>query len=359
VESAGARSLRAVFVGGSLAGDDIAWAPVGGVIEIYSDIDLYVVMSADADEEAVRAAAAASAGAVASDPGVLMTRAPDVGVYGVEDLLDQPARPGTVALAERHIHLWGDRRIYSELRARIGAAIDPAEALYLIENRLAQLASLAADEDGGARRLASTLRLKTYIDVAAAYAIASGRYDGSRGAVPRAVAALAQAGGGLEAHASRCEQAARYLRALGDYLLGDGDRELEARAETTALEAWKRIAGERYGLPEEEWMEMIERRCHRGQHAGNFKQFVAMRRRMGRTRPRSMWEGMHLTTFAPVDALRVATLAAAAGGGRAVGGVVAAEGAYGAFVERLTRTCGFVDGALGARARAMHRAVAR
>jgi len=350
-----------MFVGGSLAGDDIAWAPVGGVIEIYSDIDLYVVMSADADEEAVRAAAAvaAAAGALTPDAGVLMTRPPDVGVYAVEDLLDQPARPGTVALAERHIHLWGDRQIYNEMRARIGAAIDPAEALYLIENRLAELASLAADEGGPARRLASTLRLKTYIDVAAAYAIASGRYDGSRGAVLRAVAALAQAGGVPEAHASRCEQAALYLRTLGDYLLGEGDREVETRAETTALEAWKRIAGERYGLPEEEWMEMLERRCHRGQHAGNFKQFVAMRRRMGRTRPRSMWEGMHLTMFAPVDALRVASLAEAARGGRAEGGAVPVPGAYGAFVERLTGTCGFVDGSLGARARAMHRVVAR
>jgi len=358
VQGAGARSLRAVFVGGSLAGDDITWASVGGVIEVYSDIDLYVVVAADADEEAVRAAAATAAETVAPDAGVVMTRAADVGVYGVEDLLEQPARPGTVALAGRHIHLHGDETIYDDMRARIGTVIDPVEALYLIENRLAGVASLAAAEAGPKGRLASALRLKTYLDVAAAYAIVSGRYDGSRDGALRAVAGLAQAGRVPAAHVSRCQEAARCLGTLGEYLLAQGDRALEAGAETTAVEAWKRIAGERYGLSEEEWVEMIERRCHRSQHAGNFRQFVAMRRRMGRTRPKSMWEGMHLTGFAPVDALRVASLADAAVRERGKDDSLQSLGAYGAFIDRLTGTCGFVDGPLAARARAMHRAVA-
>jgi hypothetical protein len=358
VESAGARSLRAVFVGGSLAGGDVTWARVGDVVEVYSDVDLYVVVATDADEESVRELAATAAQSIAPDAGVVLTRPADVGVYGVEDLLSQPARPGTVALAGRHIHLWGDETVYDEMRARIGAVIDPAEALDLIENRLAEVASLATAEGGPARRLAATLRLKTYLDVAAAYAIVGGRYDGSRDGVLRAVESLALAARVPEAHASRCREAARYLGALGDYLLAEGDRAVEAASEATAVEAWKRIAGERFGLAEDEWMEMIERRCHRGQHGGNFRQFVAMRRRMGRTRPKSMWEGMHLTAFAPIDALRVASLADAAGrqGGREAS--PQSLGAYGAFIDRLTGTCGFVDGALAARARAMHRVVA-
>lgn len=354
---AGARSLRAVFVGGSLAAGDVAWARVGEVIEIYSDIDLYVVVSGEADEGAVRATAAAATASAAPEAGVRMMRPPDVGVYGTRDLLAQPARPGTVTLAQRHVHLWGDREVYDEMRAHIGTSIEPAEALYLIENRLSGLASLAPTADGPAARLRSVLRLKTYHDVATAYAILGGRYEGSKASVMSAVSAMARAGRVSEAHASLCERAARCLGALDAYLAADGDREVEGRAETTAVEAWTRIAGELYGLPEEEWMEMIERRCQRGQHAGNFRQFVAMRRRVGLNRPRSMWQGMHLTMFAPVDALRVASLAEAAGRARGEEGSDRAGGAYGDFVDRLTRMCGFVDGSLGARARAMHREV--
>ena len=81
----------------------------------------------------------------------------------------------------------------------------------------------------------------------------------------------------------------------------------------------------------------MERRCHRGDYAYNFRQFVTMQRRQGLSRARAAWSGVHLLRYAPLDALRVATIADHAAG---LGDVTASGrdslDAIGMFLDRLT-----------------------
>ena len=65
---------------------------------------------------------------------------PDVGVYTFEDLAGQPARPGTVGLDRNHRMCFGDESVPASAARRIGSRIPVEEALYLLENRLGELA---------------------------------------------------------------------------------------------------------------------------------------------------------------------------------------------------------------------------
>src|SRR5262245_64714680 len=77
-----AGSVRAVFAGGSVGRGEVWSASRDGTLEIFSDIDLYVVVADDADASLVRRAGSDAAAAVpAASDGVVFRRGVDVGVY--------------------------------------------------------------------------------------------------------------------------------------------------------------------------------------------------------------------------------------------------------------------------------------
>ena len=100
INRVGAESIRTIFVGGSLAIDEVSAFDDDGFWEIYSDVDLYVVVQDGVDPVDIRARL--SNPPTGDRESCRFLCPADVGVYSVEDLLQQPARPGTVFLGKHH-----------------------------------------------------------------------------------------------------------------------------------------------------------------------------------------------------------------------------------------------------------------
>ena len=128
--------------------------------------------------------------------------------------------------------------------------------------------------------------------------------------------------------------------------------------ELAAVSAWRRIAEVALPHRDPDIGSLMERRCHRGDYAYNFRQFVTMQRRQGLSRARAAWSGVHLLRYAPLDALRIATIADhAAGLGDVTASCRESLDAIGMFLDRLTAACGHGEGSIAERSRAMFRAV--
>lgn len=283
-------------------------------------------------------------------------RGADIGVYTTEDLLAQPARPGTVDLAGRHLLLYGDDDIFDELARSIPSAIPGTEALYLIENRVTELSALRAGNVSP--RLERFTVLKLALDLASAYAVYGGRYSADpteRMSRFREVAEKLGVPGDeralIEAAADARGDLCRFLDAPPECLSVDA-------VELASVSAWQRIAQATLTHRDSDVGALLESRCHRGDYAYNFRQFVTMRRRQGLSRARAAWSGVHLLRYAPLDALRVATIADhAARSGEVNSAGREALDAIGMFLDRLTASCGHDQGTIAERSRAMFLAV--
>jgi len=358
VAAVGEANVVTVFAGGSAARGDVAWFEGDG-LEIYSDLDLYVVVADGVDATTARTAARRAARDLPGVEGVRFLRPDDVGVYTRADLYGQPARPGTAGLGSAHLVLHGDETIPAQAASRIGGAIDAREGLYLIENRILELDLAGPDPGTGAgHRLRRYVLMKSVLDVASAWLIARGRFDSSLGVRRAALDGLATAGD-LPAGWDGKLVAGAFdgLADLGGTLSGPADPTVAERLGALGVSVWTAIAAAMYARSRVS--DLIATRCDAGDYIANFRELLAMSAGLERPRGPMIRAGLRLSRFAPLAALRLSALAARvasrddldADGRRAMQGLLG-------FLDRLTAACGFTDGSLKDRVRAMHTAVA-
>jgi len=176
VEELGQDRVRCVFLAGSVAEGRVAAAWVEGTLEVYSDLDLYVVLASGQDlEEARKRARRMAARFPFTAPELRLFKPPDIGVYDPEDLARQPARPGTLAAAAKRIVLYGEPPP-AGWPAR--GSIDPREGLYLLENRMLELALLEErhGEPGPWDRYRRYQLIKAALDAGTAALLATGHF---------------------------------------------------------------------------------------------------------------------------------------------------------------------------------------
>ena len=365
----GEEEVLSIFVGGSVAAGEEFLCRAGDEVEVYSDVDLYVVVDDAVDvQEARRRGRECAREVPLAGPGYKFYRSPDVGVYTFEDLASQPARPGTVGLDRRHRMCFGDATVPERAAKRIGSTIAPSEALYLLENRLGELAALEHELNrsgaGGSDGYYTFALGKAAMDAAGASFIVRGDYDPSRAQRIRNLDTLSEAagvGGGWPAGAldlvRRCAGRMDKMPAP-DWAVGVDPAGEASEVVSLLLDRWKVIAGSIQGGNEDDWSEQVLRRCRIGDYLGNFRQFRAMNARCGLIRRGAVAAGVHLSRYSPVDALRLAALMDYLGRRDAdrpdVDRLVAT---LGTFLDRLTRECGFLEGPLLERTIDMYRAV--
>lgn len=364
----GKDDVLAVFTGGSVARGEVSYRLCDGGVDIYSDVDLYVVVGDDVSlEDARNRSREAVSGVPLVGDGYRFFRSPDIGVYSFADLAAQPARPGTVGLDENHVMLYGDSDIPVRAAARIGSDIAVEEALYLLENRLIELAefqsarrrqSTAATNDG----YYAFVVCKTGLDVATAALVARGMYTPHRA---EGVQWLTDSKDTLETDANwtsqrlgvvtRCAEAiARMPSADWSHgVLADG---AVGAVVSAALTQWNRIAARSMNVSPPKWSKMVLTRCYIGDYINNLRKFRAMNTRCRFKQRGALAAGIHLSRYSPLDALRLSGLTEYLSGEPGIETEVETlKQTLGAFLDRLTRECGFVDGSLAERSCAMYR----
>ncbi|MCK5619392.1 MAG: hypothetical protein KAJ17_08325 [Candidatus Krumholzibacteria bacterium] len=375
LDELGRDGVRAVFAGGSVARGEISYCAADSGVDIYSDVDLYVVVGDGVDlEDARRRARDVTTGVPLVGDGYRFYRQPDIGVYTFEDLAAQPARPGTVGLDEHHLILHGDPDVPIQAAARIGNNIAVEESLYLLENRLIELAVLQSrlrrllrdvSPDNQRNELTSGYYAftvcKTGVDVASAALIAHGDYVASRKDRLRRLAAMGTGSGSAWAEVrfdavTRCGDALDRLPS-SDWAQGFASDAMAAEVVSLALAVWRRIASGLFDVEADDWSAMVLKRCHTGEYIGNFRQFRAMTARCGFKRRGALAAGVHLSRYSPIDALRLSAILEYLHRDEGLRPqMTALSQTLGPFLERLTAGCGFSEGSLEERAYAMYRA---
>jgi predicted nucleotidyltransferase len=345
-------AIVSVFAGGSLARGEVWAAEAGGSLEIYSDVDIYVVARDASSVVAVKAAArAVAADAPAETEGTRFLRPPDVGVYTEADLRAQPLRPGTIDLASRHVHLLGDPSVPARLPSLDAARIPANEALYLLENRAMEL---SAGEPEGGERLALIKALKARLDVHAAHAIVSGSFAPT----------LVLRGQSLEKNPSptldgelRDEMRAGYRAAadVGAWLQAKS-AETETRSALRSLaRAWRVLAPIVLSVDGSRVHMMVARRCRSDARIANVREAIRLRRVAGTPLGIAAARALSLSQLSPRAALRMHALVREFAREEDDGERIFAG--HWRYLDRLTRVFGFAGGDVDARARAMHRAI--
>jgi|GEM_PF-2093338 len=375
LDELGRDGVRAVFAGGSVARGEISYCAADNGVDIYSDVDLYVVVGDGVDlEDARRRARDVTTGVALVGDGYRFYRQPDIGVYTFEDLAAQPARPGTVGLDAHHLILHGDPDVPIQAAARIGNNIAVEESLYLLENRLIELAVLQSrlcrlprdvSPENQRNELTSGYYAftvcKTGMDVASAALIAHGDYVAGRTDRLRRLAAMGTDPGSSWAEerfdaVTRCGDALDRLPSR-DWAQGVASDAMAAEVVSLALAVWRRIASGLFDVEADDWSAMVLKRCHTGEYIGNFRQFRAMAVRCGFKRRGALAAGVHLSRYSPIDALRMsAFLDYLQRDAELRPHVTSLSQTLGPFLDRLTAVCGFSEGSLEERAYAMYRA---
>ena len=375
LDELGRDGVRAVFAGGSVARGEISYCAADNGVDIYSDVDLYVVVGDGVDlEDARRRARDVTTGVALVGDGYRFYRQPDIGVYTFEDLAAQPARPGTVGLDAHHLILHGDPDVPIQAAARIGNNIAVEESLYLLENRLIELAVLQSrlcrlprdvSPENQRNELTSGYYAftvcKTGMDVASAALIAHGDYVAGRTDRLRRLAAMGTDPGSSWAEerfdaVTRCGDALDRLPSR-DWAQGVASDAMAAEVVSLALAVWRRIASGLFDVEADDWNAMVLKRCHTGEYIGNFRQFRAMAVRCGFKRRGALAAGVHLSRYSPIDALRMsAFLDYLQRDAELRPHVTSLSQTLGPFLDRLTAVCGFSEGSLEERAYAMYRA---
>lgn len=344
-------SIRAIFAGGSVARGAVWAAQCDGRLEIYSDIDLYVVVRSATHADGVRAAAAeAIRDTDAGEPGVRYLRGVDAGVYTHDDLRAQPLRPGTADLAARHVALCGDADSIPSFLPPEAARIAPEEALYLLENR-AWDAQEPAGEDPGRRRRRRVLSLKLDIDIAASWLIVAGA-DASAAADPVDTLARGTPPGVSAEVAARALRAGRARDDLASFFAGTSDVEdLPMAARVGA--AWRELAPHILALPGGDDEALVAKRCHEGRRTANLREFVRVAACVGLRRRHALFAGLFCAARSPRATVRVHAIA----GALAHAGAQHVLATHTAHAERVTLALGFATGTLDERVRATRVAI--
>jgi hypothetical protein len=346
-------AIACIFAGGSLGRGEVWCAQIDGANEVYSDVDLYVVVDDEAQLAAVRSVAASLTPPETS--GVRFLRPPDIGVYTRSDLAAQPVRPGTVDLAVHHLLLHGDAAVPKRIRAPAPSRMARDESLYLLENRVTEIAATNPGAQGSDERLTVILALKARLDVHAAHAIAEGTFTPTLAARARAFASAPPRG--LDAFA-RDDIAAAYHSAAdpGGWLPGKRGREERERALRALSHAWRALAGDVLGLRNGISIdEAVSARCRRGAHIENARELVRLRHRTGLSSWRAVVAAARLSQRSPGAALRMDSLVREL---HARGALDAQSFAtHASYVDSLTRAFGYTNGPPEVRARAMHRVI--
>lgn len=353
VSHAPAGSIASIFAGGSLGRGEVWAAEIDGTLEIYSDIDLYVVSAEDASAEALRTAAR-SLPPPAPPAGVSFLRSADVGVYTRADLIAQPLRPGTAELDAHHLMLYGDESIPRALSGRSAAGVPAEEALYLIENRLWEFSRAATwQDDTPPARLALAQALKAQLDVYAAHAIVDGTFCATLAA--RVQRFHSQPPATMNANVRRLVAGAfAAARDFGAWISrGQPGPERSLAVQALTDDGWRVLAPRVLESGNASRAELVARRCREGALLANARDIWRLRRRLSAPRTGTLLALALLARRSPVDALRLDALVRCLASERD-----AREfGAHFAYVDRLTRHLGFNHGALEERVRAMHMAV--
>ncbi len=366
----GEDNVLSVFLTGSVAGEEAACYTDGAFHEIYSDLDIAVVVSDGVDLERSRC----SMRRLAADfdlegPDHRMFARPDIGAFSLDDLHSQRARPGTVGIARSHRVIFGSKDVPRDLEVLSTASIDPEEALYLLEHRLLESHEVAEYEHGSVanapwRRYAHYVTLKSCLDAMSAVLIVCGRYVPSRDERARVFSndELRPCVEGLlpEDALGTVQECARQMQNLQETLAGDPSSFAPARgdAERLLLRLWKRIDDRTSGSPGERWYDAIRRRTTGSTTRGHLRDLMVLARRRSLSRARLALRARQLARFSPVDMLRLTGLVESVLS--QIGDEVKDEPIEKDFVaalEGLTREFGFRSGSIFQRGRAMYRAI--
>jgi predicted nucleotidyltransferase len=370
VDCLGDGEVLSIFVAGGFARGEIARFERPGFVEIYSDLDVYVILRRPQDLESARRRVAVRVAALPRETGTYrIFPEPDVGVYSEEDFLAQKTRPGTVEISDSHVVLHGSAETPREARRFAAAAIAPAEALYLIENRLAEMGELARlvgrGEPEGFERYVRYVILKSGIDAVAAALIGLGLFQSSRAARMEAFRA-ARSRGDLRGLFS--EEAAALAEACYEGVVNlqrtletnpSGPADLRRDVEAMLLGLWKASAVRLSPVESDDWSDLVEWRCKAGRWPGNVRELSALARRTSRSRFGVLRHSGGLGKLSPVDALRLSGTVEALleqGEGEAAGTSLrreAIESGYLRVLDELTRAFGYESGPVFERARRM------
>jgi hypothetical protein len=338
-------SVALVFAGGSLARGAVWAARVDGILEIYSDVDLYVVVEKHAEAAIVRAAVDAALRDDANDtpPGMLLLRGVDAGVYTPSDLRAQPVRPGTADLREHSLVLHGDATRLADLLPPV-ETMWPEEALHLLENRAWDVWPVEHG-DPARERLARVMEFKVSLDIAAAYMILSGaQAQLIADTVAGLRAGIAPMPEEVYAAASRAADAREHLE------VAFRDRREDVRALERLSRAWRDVAPTVMGMSGTDVVTLVARRCSEGRHFANAREFVRTAGCLGMTKVTAMRRAPGCSVRSPRSVLRMHALARVLLEG-------AALAAHESCADAVTGALGFNVGTLDERVRAAHRAL--
>ncbi len=339
------RSIALVFAGGSLARGAVWAARVDETLEIYSDVDLYVVTEEHVPPGAVRAAVegALRENEGEAPDGVRFLRGFDVGVYTPGDLRAQPVRPGTADLRVHNLVFHGNAARLAGLLPP-PETMRPAEALHLLENRAWDVWP-EEHGDPARERLARVMGFKVDLDIAAAYMIIYGaRLEGISDAAAGLRAGNAPMPEHVHAAASRAADARDHLDAA---LRGPQQEEPPLRR---LGQAWLDVAPVVMDLPGANPAALVRSRCQEGRRIANAREFVRTAGCVGLTRAQAMKHALRCSLRSPRSVLRIHALARVLLDSAAL---AAHESCVGDVVEAL----GFNVGTLDERVRAAHRAL--
>ncbi|MCZ6766686.1 MAG: hypothetical protein O7D32_07115 [bacterium] len=314
----GDNNVRCVFVSGSVSRDEVTAHESDGVIELYSDVDIGIVVSSSVDTQAAKERIRREIARIPREGNAFhMYAPPDVGVYRVDEMMRQKARPGTVNFGGAKI-LYGEPDIVTDAAISIGTNIDPGEALYLIENRLNESAEaermLTDDATRGQIRYATYIGLKCYLDIATAVLIVLGRYRDTRSERMEALEdplvrseMLSIIGDEVAAEIRQCWLALQDLSGFFTRISGN-ERAFFSTIYRALAHSWRGVALRAYGSTEKEWAELLHRRTRYGKQLRNTRELLALARRMGWGGPRLYRRLFELRMVSGVELLRMTSL---------------------------------------------------
>ncbi len=366
VDALGKENVSAIFVSGSAARNEVAWFDTGDLIEIYSDLDISVVVSNECEWETCRTRArAAAAEVLLENERMKMMRPMDIGVYTIEDLLVQPARPGTVDIAESHWLLFGEAEIPRMMDKLSRASIEKKEALYLLENRMIEKVELFRQVHDSPspdlERYAIYVALKTCLDAAAAILIFLGLYRSDPAARFHDLreAAKSRVSGALFPHGSleQIESSYAALQNLQQTLKTEERtyRSVWDDVEPVVLFSWRRLAARIFNVRNDSWDALVLARCRRGELLRNLRELVVLAERKGIGRARALLNGVSCARLSPVESVRLFGLVESVlGFPGAAGETKKIERVFFPYLDRLTRFFGCSEGAVFDRVKRLH-----
>lgn len=363
----GENNVRCIFVSGSVSRNEVTAYESGGVIEVYSDVDIGIVVSSSVDTQVAKARLQREIARVPREGSTFhMYAPPDIGVYRVDELMGQKARPGTVNLADAKI-VHGEPGIVADAASSIGTNIDPDEALYLIENRLNESAEaerlLTGDVTGGQIRYATYISLKCCLDIATAVLIVLGRYRDTRSERMEALEdplvrseMLLMIGDDTVAEIRQFGLAFQDLSSFFTKIKGN-ERAFFTTVRHALARSWRSVALRVYGSTEKEWVELLQTRIRYGKQLRNTRELLALSKHMGWGGRRTCRRLFQLRMVSPVELVRMTGLLervmqdADDSTRRFVNGICVP------CLEALTLLGGIADGTMFERGRALNRLI--